>query len=106
MDWTQVEERLVEDDRNKWDRKAASAELRISTSYGLLDVGNADRAGPVYTLGTRHEPDVSAAGHSRAHYRQLPAQLRAMVDNYDFDRLDDSAFFSRQERVVPGFSFG
>jgi hypothetical protein len=33
MDWTQVEERLVEDDRNKWDRKAASAELRISTSY-------------------------------------------------------------------------
>ncbi len=44
MDWTQVEERIVEDDRNKWDRKAAAEELRIATSNGLLDVGNAGRA--------------------------------------------------------------
>src|SRR6266851_9041355 len=29
MDWTQVEERIVEDDRNKWDRKAAAEQLRI-----------------------------------------------------------------------------
>ncbi len=32
MDWTQVEERIVEDDRNKWDPKASATELRISTS--------------------------------------------------------------------------
>ncbi len=30
MDWTQVEERIVEDDRNKWDRKTAAEELRIA----------------------------------------------------------------------------
>jgi hypothetical protein len=38
MDWTQVEERIVEDDRNKWDRKAPAQELRIVPD-GLLDVG-------------------------------------------------------------------
>jgi hypothetical protein len=27
MDWTQVEQRLVEDDRNKWDRKALATTL-------------------------------------------------------------------------------
>jgi hypothetical protein len=25
MEWTQVEERIVQDDRNKWDRKASAA---------------------------------------------------------------------------------
>ena len=31
MDWTQVEHQIVEDDRNKWDRKAAAEELRIGS---------------------------------------------------------------------------
>jgi hypothetical protein len=38
MNWNHVEERLVDDDRNKWDRKAAAQELRIVPD-GLLDVG-------------------------------------------------------------------
>jgi hypothetical protein len=32
MDWTPVEDRLVENGRDKWDRKASAAEHRVSTS--------------------------------------------------------------------------
>lgn len=30
MDWAQVEQQIVEDDRNKWDRKASAEEMFIT----------------------------------------------------------------------------
>lgn len=96
MEWTQVEERIVEDDRNKWDRKAAAAKLRISTSSGLLDVGNADRAPDRYSLSELATTQMcQRLGIPVPYYRRLPDQLRAMIANHDFDRLGDSAFLLR-----------
>src|ERR1700720_779284 len=96
MDWTQVEERIVDDDRNKWDRKAAAAELRITTSDGSLDVGNTDRAPDRYSLSELATTQMcQRLGIPVPYYRRLPDQLRAMVANYDFDRLGDSAFLLR-----------
>jgi hypothetical protein len=90
MDWTQVEERLIEDDRNKWDRKAAAEELRI-VSDGSLDVGIARFA--LSELATSQM--CQRLGIPVPYYRRLPHQLRALVANYDFDRLGDSAFLLR-----------
>jgi hypothetical protein len=90
MDWTQVEERLVEDDRNKWDRKAAAEELRIVPD-GSIDVGIARFA--LSELATSQM--CQRLGIPVPYYRRLPDQLRATVANYDFDRLGDSAFLLR-----------
>jgi hypothetical protein len=90
MDWNQVEERLVEDDRNKWDRKAAAGELRIVPD-GFLDVGIARFA--LSELATSQM--CQRLGIPVPYYRRLPDQLRATVANYDFDRLGNSAFLLR-----------
>jgi hypothetical protein len=96
MEWTDVEGRIVDDDRNKWDRKASAAELRISTSYSLLDVGNADRAPDRYTLSELATSQMcQRLGIPVPYYRRLPDQLRAMVANYDLDRLNDSSYLLR-----------
>ena len=68
LDWTQVEERIVEDDRNKWDRKAAAEELRIVPD-GLLDVGIARFA--LSELATKS--DVPAAWYTGAVLSPLTA---------------------------------
>lgn len=31
LDWAQVEERIVEDNRNKWDRKAVAGQRKIAS---------------------------------------------------------------------------
>jgi len=96
MEWNQVEERLVEDDRNKWDRKALAAELRITTSDGSLDIGNADRAPDRYTLSKLATTQMcQRLGIPVPYYCRLPDQLRAMVANHDFERLGDSAYLLR-----------
>jgi hypothetical protein len=96
MEWTQVEERLVEDDRNKWDRKAAAGDLRISTSYGLLDVGNTDRAPDRYALSELATSQMcQRLGIPVLYYRRLPHELRATVANHDFGRLKDNAYLLR-----------
>ena len=43
MEWTDVEERIVADDRNKWDRKAASSAVRIAED-GALELNGDGRA--------------------------------------------------------------
>jgi len=96
MEWIQVEERIVDDDRNKWDRKASATELHVSTSYALLDVGNADHTPDRYT----HSELATTQMCQRLsipvpYYRRLPDQLRAMIANHDFDRLRDSAYLLR-----------
>ncbi len=37
MDWKGVEERIVQDDQNKWDQKVSSSQLHV-TRAGALDM--------------------------------------------------------------------
>jgi len=90
LDWTQVEERIVEDDRNKWDRKAAAEELRIVPD-GLLDVGIARFA--LSELATSQM--CQRLGIPVLYYRRLPHELQAMVANHDFARLHENAYLLR-----------
>jgi hypothetical protein len=95
MDWTQIEERIVEDDRNKWDRKASAAELQI-VPEGLLEVGR-DQSAPVrFALSELATSQMcQRLGIPVPYYRRLPEELRATVANYDFERLGESAFLLR-----------
>src|SRR5216683_1599205 len=90
MDWTQVEQQIVEDDRNKWDRKAASEELRIVPDR-LLDVGIARFA--LSELATSQL--CQRLGIPVLYYRRLPRELQAAVANHDLGRLSDNAYLLR-----------
>jgi hypothetical protein len=35
LDWKSVGEKIVQDDQNKWDRKASAKELRVSETGAL-----------------------------------------------------------------------
>jgi hypothetical protein len=95
MDWTQIEERIVDDDRNKWDRKASAAELQI-VPEGLLEVER-DQSAPVrFALSELATSQMcQRLGIPVPYYRRLPAELQATVANYDLDRLNDSSFLLR-----------
>jgi uncharacterized protein DUF932 len=90
MDWNQVEERIVEDDRNKWDRKAAAEGLRIAPD-GLLDVGIARFA--LSELATSQM--CQRLGIPVLYYRRLPHELQALVANHDFGRLHENVYLLR-----------
>ena len=90
MDWTQVEERITEDDRNKWDRTATAEELRIVPD-GMLDVGIARFT--LSELATRQM--CQRLGIPVLYYRRLPHELQAVVANHDFGRLRENAYLLR-----------
>jgi hypothetical protein len=80
----------VEDDHNKWDRRAVAHELRIA-SDGLLDVGIAR-----FTLSELATSQMcQRLGIPVPYYRRLPHELQAMVANHDFGRLHENAYLLR-----------
>jgi hypothetical protein len=89
-DSTQVEERIVEDDCNKWDLKAGAHELRVAPD-GLLDVGVARFAQS--ELATSQM--CQRLGIPVPYYRRLPHELQAAVPNHDFGRLHENEYLLR-----------
>lgn len=94
MEWTQVEERIIEDDRNKWDRKAAAKELRIADDGAVeLRNGAAPERFALSELATGQM--CQRLGIPVLYYRRLPHELQATIANYDFGRLNDNAYLMR-----------
>jgi len=81
MDWKGVEERIVQDDQNKWDQKVSSSQLHV-TRARVLEL--TDGGGPIecYTLS-----DLAAGqmcqrlGIPVSYYRRLPGEMKAPVSN-------------------------
>ena len=81
MDWKGVEERIVQDDQNKWDQKVSSSQLHV-TRARVLEL--TDGGGPIecYTLS-----DLAAGqmcqrlGIPVGYYRRLPDEMKAPVSN-------------------------
>jgi hypothetical protein len=95
MDWTQVEERIAEDDRNKWDRRAYGEEVRVKQD-GFLELTDA--------MGGSRQLALSETATSQLcqrlsipvlYYRRLPGELRAALANHDLDRLKENAYLLR-----------
>jgi hypothetical protein len=94
VDWNQVEEWIVDDDRNKWDRKASAPALKIAED-GTLEL-NGDGRFEHFALSELATSQMCGRlGIPVPYYRRLPSELQATVANYDLSRLKDSAYLLR-----------
>jgi hypothetical protein len=88
MDWKTVAEKIVQDDQNKWDRKVAGQQLRVSES-GVLELPNGNGAGATCSLS---EVAISQMFQKLEipvkYYRRLPDEMKATVANFDIGRLN------------------
>lgn len=94
MDWTEVEGRIVEDDRNKWDRKAPTAALRVAES-GALELNRDGRSERFVLSELATSQMCGRLGIPVPYYRRLPGELRATVANYDLGRLAETSYLLR-----------
>jgi len=95
MEWTQVEQQIVEDDRNKWDRKASAAELLI-TPDGALEVRNGGSQAPRFSLSEHAIGQMCQKLEIPVrYYRRLPSDLKATVANHDLRRLAEHGYLLR-----------
>lgn len=95
MEWTQVEERITEDDRNKWDRSVAAKELRIATD-GALELTNGGCTPKRFVLSDLATSQMCQRLSIPAlYYRRLPGGLQASVANHDLNRLSENVYLMR-----------
>lgn len=95
MNWKTVEEKIVLDNENKWDRIAAASQIEVS-NQGLLELFNGQ--------GERESFSVSDLATSQMcgrlsipvkYYRRLPNEMKAVVANHDLRRLDGQSHLLR-----------
>jgi len=94
MDWKTVEEEIVQDDRDKWDRKVFGQELHVSENGRLKVADNG------------LETDYSLSDHAASqmcqkldipvkYFRRLPTEMKALVANHDLVRQNGNEFLLR-----------
>jgi hypothetical protein len=95
MEWKIVEERILQDDQSKWDRKVTAKGMRVSSS-GALELSNGD--GPA----ARFAVSDLAVGQlcqkleiPVAYYRRLPGEMKAVVANHDLGLLNGHSYLLR-----------
>jgi hypothetical protein len=95
MDWNTVENRIVEDDQNKWDRKTAGDKLRVLES-GVLSLANGHGQPAHYALSDHATSQLCQRLEIPVpYYRRLPGEMKATVANYDIGRLNDKSYLLR-----------
>jgi hypothetical protein len=95
MDWNTVENRIVVDDQNKWDRKAAGEKLRVLES-GALALANGHGEPAHYALSDHATAQLCQRLEiPMPYYRRLPGEMKATVANYDIGRLKEKAYLLR-----------
>jgi hypothetical protein len=93
MDWKTVEDRIVQDDENKWDYGVTGHQLRISWS-GTLELNNGSKR--CYSLSDLATTQMChKLGIPVDYFRRLPAEMKAIVANYDFGRMHETSYLLR-----------
>jgi hypothetical protein len=95
MDWKSVAEKIIQDDRNKWDRGVSGKELRVS-SNGALEFLNGDSVANSYALSEVATSQMCQKLEIPAkYYRRLPDEMKATVANFDIGRLNGNSYLLR-----------
>jgi hypothetical protein len=95
MDWKSVSEKIVQDDQNKWDRQVSGKEL-VVTEAGALRVLNGQAEAPAVTLSETATAQLCQKLEIPVrYYRRLPAEMQALVANYDLNRQNGKSFLLR-----------
>ena len=104
MDWKGVEERIVQDDQNKWDQKVSSSQLHVTRS-GALELTDGPGLTGCYSLSDLATGQMcQRLGIPVGYYRRLPGEMKAQVANYDLRRLEDRSYLLRgKESLIRGF---
>jgi hypothetical protein len=93
MDWKTVEEKIIQDDQNKWDHKATCQQLWVSPE-GRLEVLNGDSR--FYSLSDLATTQMcQKLGIPVDYYRRLPGQMKAIVANFDLERVKEASYLLR-----------
>jgi len=93
--WSEVEARIVDDDRGKWDRKVPAPQLEIGDG-GKLVATNGGPAPDALTLSDLATSQLCERLNIPAtYYRRLPAEMKATVANFDLKRLEERTFLLR-----------
>src|SRR6266542_3090895 len=93
MDWKAVAEKIVQDDHNKWDRRVAGQELRVSANGALKLSNGVNSAYSVSEIATTQM--CKKLEIPVKYYRRLPDEMKATVANFDIGRLNGHAFLLR-----------
>src|SRR5215467_10200579 len=103
MDWKSVAKKIVQDDRNKWDRKVSGQELRVSSS-GALEFPNGNSALATYSLSEVATSQMCQKLEIPVkYYRRLPNEMKATVANFDIGRLNGSYFLRGKGEWIRAF---
>lgn len=84
MDWKTVEEKIIQDDRNKWDRTALAEELEIADGAEIHPFSD-------LAMGQF----CAKMGIPIRYFRRLPDEMKITVANYDLRRLKGTSFLMR-----------
>ena len=88
-------QKIIQDDKNKWDRGVPGKELRISSS-GALEFLNGDDAANSYSLSEVATSQMCQKLEIPAkYYRRLPDEMKATVANFDVGRLNGNSYLLR-----------
>jgi hypothetical protein len=95
MDWNTVENRIVEDDQNKWDRKTSADKVQILES-GALALANGHGEPTHYAISDHATSQLCQRLEIPVpYYRRLPGEMKATVANFDIGRLKDKSYLLR-----------
>ncbi len=95
MNWKAIEATTVQDDQNKWDRKANARQFRI-TETGVIELSNGEKGSGKYSLS-----DLATSQMCQKlkipvdYYRRLPGDMKAVVANHDLARMNGNPYLLR-----------
>jgi hypothetical protein len=99
MNWKEIEDRIVLDDRNKWDKRATAGQLQIDQAGRLefldgLGLDGFERESyPLSDLAVGQM--CQRLEIPTRYYRRLSGLMQALVAGYDLNRLKDETFLLR-----------
>jgi hypothetical protein len=106
MEWTQVEQRIAEDDRSKWDRKAPATALRVADD-GALELANGEGARDRFALSELGTTQMcQRLGIPVLYYRRLPDEMLAPRPPAPYRATMASSRQTLRRMLLPGACYG
>lgn len=95
MNWKEIEDKIIQDDQNKWDQKTTVQQLRIANDR-MMEVSTGNGENNRYSLSDLATTQMcQRLDIPVAYYRRLPGEMKALVGNYDLSRQNGQGFLLR-----------
>ena len=95
MDWEAVEKRIIQDDQNKWDRKADRDQLEVLENGALGVTINGDGKHSFHFSDLAKSQMCQKLHIPVNYYNRLSSIMQAIVANYDIKKITQTSFLLR-----------